>query len=111
MAYMTEEKWQQILDRIKDKFAIETSDVSQATREDGSWERREWVIFTGPLGRMKVERVIRPAIVGEQRIYSKRQGTAATVTRAYSDTEKTSVLRVYQDRAGEWEEMDAKMFS
>jgi len=108
---MTDDKWLQIVDRVKDKFKIEEEDARQDTREDGSWERREWIIFTGPLGRMKIERLIRPMIMNEQRIYSKRQGTAANVVYEYSDTETTSALRVYRDVAGTWETMDAKIFS
>ena len=107
---MTDDKWVQIVDRAKDKFQIEIQDKSETTREDGSWERREWVIFTGPMGRIKLERVIRPAILGRESHYSRRQGTSATVTYEYSDSETTQALNVFREVAGEWESMDAKAF-
>ena len=107
---MTDDKWTQILDRVQDKFKLEARDQNESTREDGSWEKREWVVFTGPMGRIKLERLIRPAILGREELYSRRKGATATIKFQYSDTETTQVLNVYRDIAGIWEPMDAKAF-
>lgn len=107
---MTDDKWTEILDRVQDKFKFEAHEHDESAREDGSWERREWVVFTGPMGRIKLERVIRPAILSREEHYSKRQGTSATVKFNYSDTETTQALNVYREIAGEWDPIDARSF-
>ena len=107
---MTEAHWHEIIDRVKDKFNIDEQDKSEETRGDGSWTRHEWVIFTGPMGRIKLERIIRPAITGEQRIYSRRQGTSAELVRTYSESETTQSLHAYHEVGGNWEELDPKAF-
>ena len=50
---MTQDKWQNIVGLIKDKFAVE--DEGREELEDIPRASVEFIIFAGPLGRMKLE--------------------------------------------------------
>lgn len=100
---MTDEKWTDIVGRIKDAFPIE--DEYSEPLED-SPGKREGLIFTGAAGRMKLERITRPVVLGKHAIAAKRIGSSATVEYDYSDTENTSTVSLYQWSDNDWAKMD-----
>jgi len=104
---MTDERWQEIIGRIKDNFKIinqEIKDLDQDT-DPGSVEIVE---FIGPLGKMKLERTTRPLIIDKKTIGSRRIGSESTVKYIYSTTEKVHKFTAYRFDEGisGWVEME-----
>ncbi|KKQ60294.1 MAG: hypothetical protein US81_C0025G0001, partial [Parcubacteria group bacterium GW2011_GWE2_38_18] len=108
--YMTKERWQEILGQIKDSFSIE-EEGSEHLEEEGGVDI-DFVVFNGPLGRMKLELISRPVVLDKKTIYSKRIGSNAQVEYVYSDHERSFKLMAYKwdESADDWIEMDAKNF-
>ena|SRR3989339_188464 len=91
---MTQDKWQNIVGLIKDKFAVE--DEGKEELEDIPNGYVEFIIFTGPLGKMKLECTTKPVVLDKKSIGSKRIGSEATVQYIYSATEFFSTFKAFQ---------------
>ncbi|MBU1148648.1 hypothetical protein KKI23_01015 [Patescibacteria group bacterium] len=102
---MNAEKWGEILDLVKEKFGI----IEQG-KEDLDPGEGEFLIFNGPLGKMKVVREVKPLVIDKKVISSRRVGSFTTEEFIYSDTEKTEKMKAYKwdedDQA--WVEMEMK---
>lgn len=96
---MTDEKWLDTKSTIKEKFEIIEEGKEELDEMEGRGFR-EFVIFNGPLGKMKIERVVKAIVLGKKTFGSKRIGTQATVEYVYSDTEKSSKFKAYK-----WDEI------
>lgn len=107
---MTKDKWQEIKGNIKDKFQIE--DAGSEFLEDEGGVEIEYIVFNGPLGKMRLEFISKPAILDKKTTYSKRIGSETKVDYIYSADEKTEILLFYKwDNAlNDWVEMEAKNF-
>lgn len=99
---MKQDKWDQLVARIKDEF-----EIMEHESDDGEIEGEniETLIFNGPAGEMKLERSTHPRVVGERTMYS-RLGGDTVVEKVYSDSETVDVVKLYTDQNGEWEELD-----
>ena len=108
---MLPEKWQELIGKIKDEFTVEETDKIHLDEEGGI--EVEYIIFQGPLGRMKLEFITRPVVLGKKTKYSNRLGAETIVDYIYSPDEKTNKLKAYKwDEAGNnWVEMEAKNFN
>jgi len=104
---MTKDKWLDLKDKIKDKFGIEDQRVEKLEEGEG---KREIVEFSGPLGKMKIECIIRPKVLEKKVHYTHRQGSTAEVEYITSASEKTYKIGIYRwDTAGQdWEEIKAE---
>jgi len=104
---MTDERWVETLFMIKEKFKV--LEDGRRDLEDIPRAFLEFIIFEGPMGRIKLERTTQPVVLDKKTIYSKLAGSASKVNYIYSDTEMFSKLRVYQwnESAGSWDEMKA----
>jgi len=102
---MNEEKWGGIIDTVKEKFGIE-----ERGKENLDPGEAEFLIFEGPLGKMKLVREVRPLVIDKKVIASKRIGSDATEEFIYSDTETTEKLKAYkwEETSEEWVEMEMK---
>lgn len=104
---MTDDRWAEVVGHIKDTFS-----VTEEKREDldDSPGFREWIVFDGPLGTMKLERVTRPLVLGKKTIGSRRIGSTTHVEYDYSSTEKTHVVKAYKWNSDEdlWEKMEER---
>lgn len=102
---MNAEKWGEIIDLVTEKFGI----IEQG-KEDLDPGEGEFLIFEGPLGKMKVVREVRPLVIDKKVHSSRRIGSMATEEFIYSDTEKTEKLKAYRrDENDEaWVEMEMK---
>ena len=102
---MTLEKWENTIGKIKDTFPV-IEEKEMENLEDGI-ERRHFIVFQGPLGKTKLECTVRPKVIGQKVIASKRIGSSSVVEYLYSPDEKVYYVRVYQwDAAGQaWVEM------
>ena len=115
---MTDEKWQNIVSMIKDKFAVEeesSDSVEIGNTKAGSpaIEIKEIIIFDGPLGKIKLERTTRPIVVDKKTQYSQRIGAQVTVDYVYSDSENSQKVRFYRYESDQtdWVEINQNNFN
>lgn len=104
---MTKEKWQDILANIKDKFEVE--DKGSEHLDDEGGVDIEYIVFQGPVGKMRLEYVTKPVVLDRKTTYSKRIGSETKVDYIYSETEKSERMTAYKwdEDDEEWVEMDA----
>jgi hypothetical protein len=107
---MTIERWKEILGKLKDDFAVE-DEGSERLEEEGGVDI-EYIIFKGPLGRMRLEFIAKPVVLDKKTIYSKRIGSETKVEYVYGE-EKSHTLNAYKwdDNEDKWIEMDAAKFN
>lgn len=92
---MTDEKWLDTISILKDKFPILEEGREDLSEGEGKGFR-EFVIFNGPLGKMKIERTTKAVVVDKKTLGSKRMGSQARVEYIYSDTEKSQKFKAYK---------------
>lgn len=107
---MLPEKWQEIVGNIKDNFKVEESGSEHLEDEGGA--DVEYIVFNGPLGRMRLEFVSKPVILDKKTKYSNRIGSETVIDYIYSQDEKTHKLKAYKwdEALNDWLEMEAKKF-
>jgi hypothetical protein len=108
---MTEERWKDIIGKIKDNFQVE-EEGKEHLEEMGGIDI-EFIIFAGPLGRMKLEFATKPVVLDKKTNYSNRIGSETKVNYVYSDTEKNCYLSAFKwdENQDNWIEIDGGMFS
>ena len=108
---MTIEKWEKTIDNIKDNFNVE--EHGSRHEDDMGGIDIEFIIFKGPLGRMKLELVTKPVVLDKKTTYSNRIGSETKVDYIYSDTEKSNKFIAYKwDESQEiWDEINAGAFA
>lgn len=104
---MTEERWQEIVSTIEENFKVEDRGVKEV-EEDGG-EKIEFIIFAGPLGRMKVEWTTRPRVIDKKTTYANRIGSSVRVDYIYSPDEKIQKFKAYKwaEEQNDWLELEA----
>lgn len=111
---MTDEKWEDLKNNIRDKFEVlEESSKPDVMTDDLGNEiegTKDTVVFKGPMGKMKVERTIRPVILGKKSHYNKTQAGKALIEYIVSDTETTSKVSasVWDEISADWNELDTR---
>ena len=107
---MTPERWQDIVGNIKDNFTVE-DEGSEHIDDEGGVEVK-YVIFLGPLGRMRLEFITKPVILDKKTSYSKRIGSETKVDYVYSPDERSYLLKVYKwdEAQEEWVEVEGSNF-
>ncbi len=100
---MTDGQWENLVGRIKDAFHVEEEFDEPFENEPG---HRAGVIFRGPAGTMKVERTVRPLVLGERGIVANRIGASAVIQKEYSDTETTSRVQLFRQEGEAWIPVD-----
>jgi len=105
---MDQEKWGEILDRVKAQF--EVLEHTKAANEDGVGES-ETLVFNAPMGKIKLVWVTRPVVLDKKVIGAHRRGgSAAQYEYIYSDTEKSHKLEASREVDGDWQEIDSNVF-
>lgn len=103
---MDDERWDDIVDLIDERFGIDSTEKTQTARRDGSPEWRETVVFNVKGRRMKLERVSRPRVLDVKTFYARRRaGNASREEVTYSETERTHSVTLYEWSNG-WQEVD-----
>ncbi len=102
---MYQGKWDDLIDKIEKMFGF----VEHTTEEHP--DRRmtiETAVFNGASGRIKLERTVKPVVLGQTTSYSKRAGGEVTTDYVLSDDEYVDVVRFYRwDRlAREWKQIE-----
>lgn len=107
---MNDEKWQNLVGKVKDDLEFLEEGKEDLEESPGF---REFIIFRGPLGKMKFERVTRPVVLDKKTIGSRRIGGETAVEYVYSDSEFSQRFQVFKFDVdeGKWLEIDSKDFA
>ena len=100
------EKWQNTVGMIKDQFEVEEDGKEEI--EDVPNGTVEFIIFQGPMGRIKLEYIVKPVLLDKKTIGSRRIGSETTVDYIYSEDEFTNTFKAFKqdEDSEEWEEME-----
>ena len=101
---MTDEKWEVLVEQIRRKFKVSEHTTSEPDPRDRAV--RELLVFEGPAGPMKLERVTRPLVLDKKPIYSNRAGSGVNYEFIYHPTEKTHRETLFRWENNGWTEMD-----
>jgi len=104
---MIQEKWLEIKEKIKSNFQVLNE---YKTKNEERQEDIEAIEFNGPMGKMKVEWLNRPKIIGKKTQYSNRIGSSVSVDYVYSQDEVTNTFKVYQWNTfnDDWQEISGE---
>lgn len=104
---MTDERWQDIIGKIKDNFEFLDQRIEDLPEEMGPGSV-EIIEFVGPLGKMRLERTTQPLVIDKKTIGSRRIGSDTKVEYIYSDTEKIHKFKAFKwdDDKNDWLEME-----
>ncbi|MFH1744553.1 MAG: hypothetical protein ABH881_00065 [bacterium] len=107
---MQEEKWKNIVGNIKDNFEVEEHNTEHIEEEGGV--DIEYIIFRGPLGRIRMEYISKPIVLDRKTTYSNRIGSGTKIDYVYSSDERSQKLETYKwdENEEKWVEMEAKNF-
>ena len=106
---MTSEKWNEIKEKIKNSFEI----INQTEEKNEERKEESGIIeFNGPMGKMRIEWITRPKVLGKKTQYANRIGSSVSVDYVYSQDEFTHTLKVYQwnEAQDDWQEINAAGF-
>lgn len=105
------EKWKIIIGNIKDNFKVEDEGTEHIDDEGGV--DVDFIVFQGPVGKMRLELITKPIIIDKKTNYSKRIGSESQVEYVYSQDEKSSKMIAYKwdDNQDDWVEIEAGMFA
>lgn len=108
---MTKEKWNNVLGNILDNFQILEHEKENFDEEGGI--EVEYVIFLSPFGKIRLEFIEKPLVLGKKTNYSNRIGSETGVEYQYSSTEKSSHLEAYRwsEDENDWMEVGESNFS
>jgi hypothetical protein len=108
---MTQEKWLAIKGKIMD--AMEVLDRGEEHYAEEGGVDVDFIEFQSPLGKTRLEFIVKPIVLDKKTVYSHRGGSDTGVEYVYSPTEKSSRLAVYKwdDDDGEWLEISADNFT
>jgi hypothetical protein len=108
---MTREKWEMIKGRILDTGKVIDKGTEHFDEEGGV--DVDFVEFTSPLGKTRIELVEKPIVLDKKTTYSHRGGSDTGVEYLYSSTEKSSRLAIYKwdEVNNDWLEINAENFS
>ena len=113
---MTEEKWEQIKEGARKQFEIEEEGREDLIQQTGEGPVKigeaEYLVFEGPLGRVKLQFGQKPKVEGKKYHYSHQQGQGARVEYTFSKDELVNTFSVFKwnDADDEWKEMDPEAF-
>lgn len=105
---MNNERWDNLIKMIEEKFEIEEDYIEDIHPDDGGGQK-DIVVFTSPLGKIKLAREVRPLVTDKKTFYSKRGQNDMTVKYNYSKDETTQSLKAYKfdDFKDEWQEINS----
>lgn len=103
---MTDERWGEVSNMIQNNMQVEEHQTAPMDGEPGTVE---WFVFTSPLGRLRLERYIRPRVTGSHMIISKRAGSGGREEKEYSNSETVSFIKVWKWVNENWQEVDEQV--
>ncbi|HRH32664.1 MAG TPA: hypothetical protein PK720_00745 [bacterium] len=108
---MNIDRWQQILQTVRSSFEVE--DEGTETSDERGGTEIEFIVFNGPLGRLRLEFETHGALTGTKTFFKKRVGAEISVEQTYSPTEKVHHFSVWKwdEAMEEWNEFQSSMFT
>ncbi|MFA6170993.1 MAG: hypothetical protein WCW77_04025 [Patescibacteria group bacterium] len=108
---MLPDRWKDILGNIKDNFKVEEEGAYRVDEEGGI--DVEFIVFNGPLGKMRLEFISKPVVLDKKVSFSNRIGSQSEVKYIYSEDEKSHKLMIskWDEGQDDWVEVDAKNFN
>lgn len=105
---MTDQRWEQVTLLIQSHMQVEEHERGELEAEPGTVE---WYVFTGPAGRMRLERYTKPKVTNTKMLTSRRAGAHGLETKEYSDTETSSFLKLWKWENNNWIEVDPSLLN
>ncbi len=107
---MTKDRWLDLVATILDRFPVDKRGQEKLDEDEGPGEC-DFIEFTSPAGKMRLELLTKPVVLGKHTFGGRKMGAAAGVKYDYSDAEFHHSLHAYQWKSDGWDEIDAKAFS
>jgi hypothetical protein len=104
---VNDDKWEAMVGQIRRKFTVTEHTTSEPDPRDRGV--RETIVFDGPTGPMKLERVTRPLVLEKKPIYSHRAGSGVNYEYVFDPVEKTHRESLFRWENNGWTEMDLSM--
>lgn len=107
---MTDEKWQDLKQNIKEKFDVTEENEETIQKDDVGNEiigHLERLTFETPLGDFKLEREVKPKILDKKVHYSHTAGAKGLVEYILSPDETTQKMTAFKldSNTDQWEEL------
>jgi hypothetical protein len=111
---MTDDKWGDLIESIRDKFGIDKETTEPIFVESGGQEieagKKEIVEFEGASGKMKLERTIKPVVLDKKLLYHKRKdGAKAEYTFSKDEFSYHVDGYIWDETLGDWQKIEAPM--
>ena len=113
---MGPDKWETIKTMAAKQFEIQDEGVEDlyVDTADGQVKQgvAEFVVFKGPMGRIKLQFQTKPRLEKKEFHYSHRAGTAARIEYKFSEGQVVHTFKVYkwEEIDEEWEEISPDQF-
>ncbi len=115
---MKQEKWDEIKGKIQDQFKMlekktEPIEIRVDVDEKIKTGSKEIIIFISPIGKIKLEYMVKPVVLDKKELYSKRMGTTARTEYTFSDTEFVRRMEAFKWNETDecWDIIDASSFA
>lgn len=115
---MKQEKWEEIKGKIKDQFEVieekkEPLMIRVGLEDSQKAGDKDIIIFQSPIGKVKLEYLIKPVILDKKEHFSKRAGTSARTEYELSETEFVRRMEAYKwnEADQDWQSIDKGSFS
>lgn len=114
---MTQDKWDEVKDMVKSKFEVLEEKVEPLFLKTGLIDAdqqkigdKDVLVFDGPMGKIKLEYLVKPVVLDKKEHYTKRGGTSSQTEYILSDTEFVRRMEAFRWINGFWEKIDASSF-
>ena len=97
---MNDERWDNLTKMIEGKFEVEDDYIEEIPDDEGGG-KIDIIVCNGSMGKIKLERYVRPLVLDKKTFYSKRGGSDTAVEYVYSESETTQSLKAYK-----WDEFE-----
>jgi len=111
---MIDEKWQDLVENIREKLGIQKEYTEPILIESAGEEikagEKEIIEFNGASGKMKLERTVRPVVLEKKLLYHKRKDGAKAEYK-FSEDEFTYHVDgfIWDETLGEWQKIEIPM--
>lgn len=114
---MTEERWEDIKGMVKDKFEIleekrEPLELKTGLTETQKIGEKEIIIFNSPIGKTKLEYIVKPVVIDKKEHFSKRMGTTSQTEYILSDSDFSYRMEAFRwnEINNDWEKISGENF-
>ncbi len=104
---MTYERWENLVQTIRDKFGISAQGKEELDPGPG---HVEYLVCSTPVGEVRLELEVKPRVLEKKTYYSKRAGAATTVEYKYDPDAHTLTLHALRKDpgTGDWVELSTE---